>query len=60
MIRHSASTVNRSSQPPGNIKNGTRPGGVTAFVYGICLVTNHDKQRLRKDNGDGLLYGILY
>jgi hypothetical protein len=27
MIRHSASTVNRSNPPPGNTKNGARPGG---------------------------------
>jgi hypothetical protein len=42
MIRHSASTVNRSSRPL-EIFQMAHVQGVTASVYGTCWVTNHDE-----------------
>jgi hypothetical protein len=60
MIHHSASTVNRSSPPPGNTKNGERPGGWLLLFTVLAewrIMTNN---AYAKNNGDGLLCSILW
>jgi hypothetical protein len=59
MIRHSASTVNRSSYPPGNTKNGTRPGGWLLLFTVLAEWRIMTNRAYAKSNGDGLLCSIL-
>jgi hypothetical protein len=60
MIRHSASTVNRSSPPPGNTKNGARSGGWLLLFTVLAEWRIMMNNAYAKNNGDGLLCSILW
>ena len=59
VTRHSASTVNRSSHPPGRASFSVFPGGLLLFTVLAewRIMTN---RAYAKNNGDGLLCSILW
>ena len=58
-IHHDSSLSKYRKQkrsPPGNIQNGTHPGGNSFCLRYLRIMTN---STYTKNNGDGLLYSIL-